>query len=159
MSFAAITDVVPHVLGTNELDIIYGTEHAAAGKHLTRMQAAHAPDVKFDGAPDKHYSLLMVDPDAPSPDDPKMREWLHWVVVNIPGSDVSKGFTMTPYNGPTPPRGTHRYVFLLYEQPEGVTLPKSHIKQRAKFHADKWAKDHKLGDPIGATYFKTAAGA
>ncbi len=48
-------------------------------------------------------------------------------------------------------------LFLL--QPEGVTMPKSHIEQRAKFHADKWAKDHKLGDPIGATYFKTAAGA
>jgi phosphatidylethanolamine-binding protein (PEBP) family uncharacterized protein len=32
------------------------------------------------------------------------------------GGDVSKGFTMTEYAGPTPPRGTHRYIFLLYEQ-------------------------------------------
>jgi phosphatidylethanolamine-binding protein (PEBP) family uncharacterized protein len=32
------------------------------------------------------------------------------------GGDVSKGFTVTEYAGPTPPRGTHRYIFLLYEQ-------------------------------------------
>lgn len=44
-------------------------------------------------------------------------------------------------------------------QPTDVTLPRSHIEQRAKFHADKWAKEHKLGNPIGATYFTTAAGA
>lgn len=55
---------------------------------LLCMQAAHAPNVKFAGSTDKHYSLLMVDPDAPSPDDPKMREWLHWIVVNIPGKQA-----------------------------------------------------------------------
>jgi phosphatidylethanolamine-binding protein (PEBP) family uncharacterized protein len=32
------------------------------------------------------------------------------------GGDVSKGFTMTEYAGPTPPCGTHRYIFMLYEQ-------------------------------------------
>lgn len=26
----------------------------------------------------------MVDPDAPSPDDPAYAEWLHWVVDDIP---------------------------------------------------------------------------
>lgn len=36
--------------------------------------------------------------------------------VGIAGGAVSKGFTMTDYAGPTPPRGTHRYIFLLYEQ-------------------------------------------
>lgn len=30
--------------------------------------------------------------------------------------DVSKGDTITPYAGPTPPRGTHRYIFMMYEQ-------------------------------------------
>lgn len=27
----------------------------------------------------------MVDPDAPSPDNPTMAQWLHWIVANIPG--------------------------------------------------------------------------
>lgn len=29
---------------------------------------------------------------------------------------MHKGDTITPYAGPTPPRGTHRYIFILYEQ-------------------------------------------
>ena len=29
---------------------------------------------------------VMVDPDAPSPDDRKWGEYLHWIVTNIPGS-------------------------------------------------------------------------
>jgi phosphatidylethanolamine-binding protein (PEBP) family uncharacterized protein len=42
----------------------------------------------------------------------------HWVVVNIPGSDVSKGDVLSTYIGAGPPKGTglHRYVFLVYEQ-------------------------------------------
>jgi phosphatidylethanolamine-binding protein (PEBP) family uncharacterized protein len=28
----------------------------------------------------------MVDPDAPSPHDPKFRSWLHYMVTNIPGA-------------------------------------------------------------------------
>jgi phosphatidylethanolamine-binding protein (PEBP) family uncharacterized protein len=48
-------------------------------------QAAHAPALEYAAAPGKRYTLLMVDPDAPSPDNPAMREWLHWIVANIPG--------------------------------------------------------------------------
>merc|ERR1719354_282946 len=29
--------------------------------------------------------LLMVDPDAPSKDDPTKADWLHWGLYNIPG--------------------------------------------------------------------------
>ncbi len=32
-----------------------------------------------------------ADPDAPSRKEPKFREWHHYLVVNIPGTDVSKG--------------------------------------------------------------------
>ncbi|KAL5991020.1 Oligosaccharide translocation protein rft1 [Asimina triloba] len=30
--------------------------------------------------------LVMVDPDAPSPSDPTLREYLHWLVTDIPGT-------------------------------------------------------------------------
>jgi hypothetical protein len=40
------------------------------------------------------------DPDAPSPDAPKYRFWLHWLVINIPGVDVHRGEVVTPYMGP-----------------------------------------------------------
>jgi len=47
-----------------------------------------------------------VDPDAPSRADPKWGEWRHWLVVNIPGCDVSKGEALSVYIGSGPPQGT-----------------------------------------------------
>ncbi|CAK9160975.1 unnamed protein product [Ilex paraguariensis] len=38
------------------------------------------------------YTLIMTDPDAPSPSDPHLREHLHWIVTDIPGTtDASFG--------------------------------------------------------------------
>jgi hypothetical protein len=47
------------------------------------------------------------------------RNWLHWLVTNIPASaDVASGSTVMDYAPPTPPKGNHRYVFVLLEQPQ-----------------------------------------
>ena len=37
------------------------------------------------------YSLALSDPDAPIPTNPTAREWLHWLVINAPGDDLSNG--------------------------------------------------------------------
>lgn len=60
----------------------------------------------------------MTDPDAPSRADPNFREVRHWLVVNIPGTDVTKGDTIVEFIGSGPPEGTglHRYTFLVYKQ-------------------------------------------
>lgn len=96
------------------------------------------PEVKWNGVPDSFYTLCMTDPDAPSRQNPKFREWHHWLVGNIPGTDVNSGETLSAYVGSGPPKGTgdthvlfmmsftvffsfnlglHRYVFLIYKQP------------------------------------------
>ena len=41
-----------------------------------------------------------MDPDAPSPDAPKYRFFLHWLVTNIPGVDVKRGDVIEDYMGP-----------------------------------------------------------
>lgn len=51
-------------------------------------------------------SLNITDPDAPSRKEATFREWHHWLVGNIPGSDVSKGETLSEYVGSGPPQGT-----------------------------------------------------
>lgn len=58
----------------------------------------------------------MHDPDAPAGD------WLHWLVINIPvttqqvaeNTSPLGGVVLTPYDGPCPPNGEHRYMFDLY---------------------------------------------
>ncbi len=75
----------------------------------------------------KSIALICNDPDAPG------GSWIHWVIYNIPawtgslpekipqGKVLEKGikqgindFRNIGYDGPSPPSGTHRYVFTIY---------------------------------------------
>lgn len=60
--------------------------------------------IKWKADSDTFYTLCMTDPDAPSRQEPKFREWHHWLVVNIPGNDISKGETLSEYVGSGPPK-------------------------------------------------------
>jgi phosphatidylethanolamine-binding protein (PEBP) family uncharacterized protein len=79
---------------------------------------------------------MLIDPDAPTPADPKFSYWRHWVVVNIPASTVNgtanivdAGKTLTPYLAPGPKdeSGPHRYLFLLFRELEGLILSKEDV--------------------------------
>jgi Raf kinase inhibitor-like YbhB/YbcL family protein len=77
----------------------------------------------------KSLALVVDDPDAPDPANPKMT-WVHWVLYNIPVSTnmLPEGIKTLPqgtleglndwkrtgYGGPCPPIGTHRYFHKLY---------------------------------------------
>jgi hypothetical protein len=74
---------------------------------LIAPNAHRAPPAR---RPTRPFTLAMVDPDAPSPDHPKARCWLHWLVSDCrPGEDAGaggNGRVLCPYSGPTPPKGT-----------------------------------------------------
>lgn len=84
------------------------------------------------------YTLLMSDPDAPA------KSWLHWLVTNIPGSapDVSQGDEVISYAPPSPPSGTHRYIFSLYEQPASIMV--SAPDERGNFNVEMFERHHGL---------------
>lgn len=92
-----------------------------------------SPHLRWEGVPagTKSYALSCNDPDAP------IGDWIHWLVYNIPvnvkeipqggpipGVQVKNDFGQAAYGGPSPPSGTHRYVFRLYalkmEKIEGI---------------------------------------
>ena len=106
----------------------------------------------------------MVDPDAPSRQNPNMREWHHWLVVNMPGTNVNSGETLTEYVGPEPPRGTglHRYVLLAYKQPGRLTLNRRYrdrySEDRGGFKIRRFARNHNLGQPIAGNFFQARWG-
>ncbi|KAG8441135.1 hypothetical protein GDO86_006761 [Hymenochirus boettgeri] len=103
----------------------------------------------------------MVDPDAPSKDDPKYRMWRHWLVTEIPGLQLIggkelSGIDLTEYRRPTPPPGTgyHRYQFLLFNQPPGASLylhPEE--STRASWDVDVFIERFQLGHPLATTQF------
>jgi Raf kinase inhibitor-like YbhB/YbcL family protein len=105
----------------------------------------------------KSLALIVDDPDAPDPANPKMT-WVHWVLYNIPATtdalpegvasrDLPAGsleglndWKKTGYGGPCPPIGTHRYFHKLYAL--DVVLPD--LKKPTKAGLEKAMKGHVL---------------
>jgi len=160
------TGIVPDVWAKDFLPTVPLTikwnetlELSADGQELTPADTAKTPNIEYI-APDLQglYTLAKVDPDAPSREDPKFREWRHWLVVNIPGSDIVKGQTISSYMGPGPPpkTGLHRYIFLLFKQTGTLHVPTMNDQgmNRASFKISEFAKQFNLGDPIGCAHFQ-----
>ena len=92
-----------------------------------------SPELSWTEIPVGTKSLVLIvdDPDAPDPAEPKMT-WVHWVLYNISPdiNSLSEGVSVeglpsgtlegindwerTGYGGPCPPIGTHRYFHKLY---------------------------------------------
>lgn len=84
------------------------TTAAALPCRLLQTKAAPTVTVTSGGDASKGYGLLMFDPDAPAPDNPSKRNWLHWIVCNARPDNIKAGNVVMEYAPPTPPKGTHR---------------------------------------------------
>ncbi|KAI3986109.1 hypothetical protein MKX01_036418 [Papaver californicum] len=128
-----IGDVVDMFTPSVELAVYYGSMKITNGCKLKPSVVSGKPTVFINnprqGSNDSYdlhrhrsvstnlYTLVMSDPDAPTPSEPSMKEWLHWVAVDIPeGFDSTRGRDVVPYMEPRPPIGIHRYVFTLFQQ-------------------------------------------
>nr|AZL87181.1 mother of FT and TFL1-like 1 [Petunia x hybrida] len=136
----------------------YGSKQISNGVEINPAAAAQKPRVHIQGSRDSSnlYTLVMADPDAPSPSEPTYREWLHWIVTDIPeGGDASEGRELLEYMGPQPPAGIHRYVFTLFRQTESEQVLHKPPEGRANFKTRQFASDNGLGLPVAALYFNS----
>ncbi|XP_048657554.1 phosphatidylethanolamine-binding protein 4 isoform X7 [Marmota marmota marmota] len=109
------------------------------------------------------YTLMMVDPDAPSRSEPTKRYWRHWLVTDIKGNDIKKGNiqgqVLTPYKPPSPPAnsGFHRYQLLVYlqERNEVLSLLPSESKSRGSWNMESFLNRFHLREPEASTQFMT----
>jgi Raf kinase inhibitor-like YbhB/YbcL family protein len=83
-----------------------------------------SPELEWRGVPSGAGALVLF------VDDPDGRDWVHWIVLDLPATDgkLAKGidpsadrpqqgkndFGKVGYGGPCPPSGTHHYRFTLY---------------------------------------------
>ncbi len=108
-------------------------DHGAIPAKYTCDGEDVSPPLSWSGVPQKAKSLVLIvdDPDAPDPANPRMT-WVHWVLYNLPPDSTGlpeavkpeqlpKGtrqglndWKRTGYGGPCPPVGRHRYFFKLY---------------------------------------------
>ncbi|CAI6285963.1 unnamed protein product [Periconia digitata] len=144
---------------TVQLSVSFNETPVAAGNLFRASACKTAPTVTFTPEhgvnPSTKYTFILIDPDAPTPDDPKFAYWRHWVIGSIPsnGDDVAKsGKVLTEYLGPGPKDDSkpHRYLFLLYRESEDAKeLTKEDVGgeefvQRRSFGAKEWAEKHGL---------------
>ncbi|KAG4380309.1 hypothetical protein GLYMA_16G150700v4 [Glycine max] len=67
--------------------VTYNNRDVSNGCEFKPSQVVNQPRVNIGGDDLRNfYTLIAVDPDAPSPSDPNLREYLHWLVTDIPAT-------------------------------------------------------------------------
>ncbi|XAR71737.1 hypothetical protein NMG60_11018140 [Bertholletia excelsa] len=149
-----VGEVVDTFIPSVRMSVIYNSNKQVSNGHeLMPSVVASRPRVEIGGEGMRaSYTLIMTDPDAPSPSDPYLREHLHWIVTDIPGTtDASFGREIVNYETPKPFIGIHRYVFILFKQRarQTVRAPAS----RDHFCTRSFSQENDLGLPVAAVYF------
>ncbi|KAK2774177.1 hypothetical protein FQN52_004407 [Onygenales sp. PD_12] len=153
------------------------------GQYIPRADAQSAPELFLPNPPvpagRNTYIVITLDIDAPFPSLPILGPILHWIQ---PGLQPTPTPTPTPssatdhtlklqstapfitnYIGPAPPPGSapHRYLFLLYEEPDGFEAGRyapvggrgvGNLK-RMWFDFDRWAGELGLGGLVAGCWF------
>ncbi|EEF33643.1 phosphatidylethanolamine-binding protein, putative [Ricinus communis] len=148
-----IGDVVDSFTPMLNMSISYGNRRVFNGYELHPSLVALKPKVEVQGGDMRtFFTLVMTDPDVPGPSDPYLREHLHWLVTDIPGTtDATFGREVVTYEIPRPTIGIHRFVFVLFQQKRRQTInPPS---SRDNFSTRDFAVGNDLGLPVAAIYF------
>jgi hypothetical protein len=169
---AIIPDVIPSVpCQFQQLQIFYPDAFPFLfppvffNQSLLQSQTLAAPHVEVFGDGGVFfgcYTLLMVDPDAPSPTNTSISQVIHWIVTNIPWNlsifeEITTANVVLSYIPPTPIAGRHRYTFLLYEQ-TNCTFNPPPPSQRILFNAEAFVSRYGLIGPVAGIYFGVTAG-
>lgn len=159
-------DIVPKIITEvpkDELKVEYSpTLTVNQGNELKPSQAQKQPStISWPSEDGALYTLIMSDPDAPSRENPTWGEWMHWLVGNIPGTDLASGKVLFGYMPPGPPKGTgpHRYILTVYKQPGQIdfnqeTVPSGSRDGRPNFSTKKFVDKWNLGKPMAGNFFQ-----
>ncbi|KAL6904224.1 phosphatidylethanolamine-binding protein [Trichoderma evansii] len=147
---------------TTRLGVSFDGRDVELGNLFRVREVKLAPFVSFeaeagDSLGDASYMLLLLDPDAPTPDDPKFAFWRHWVLPGLKPLTSADGIVaqtkpvLTEYLAPGPKDDSkpHRYLFLLFREPHGLALTKEDVGgeefvQRRSFDAVTFVEKHQL---------------
>lgn len=127
--------------------------------HIPSVKASSLPIIDIhEKKPGMYYTIIMFDPDAPYGFDDKdrlsaNRTYLHWLITNISFDQQGKQKTLSTamdYTPPSPPFGTHRYRFILFQQPKRIKM--NPITKRESFDVAAFTQQHHL-HPIASSVF------
>ncbi|XP_022669253.1 39S ribosomal protein L38, mitochondrial-like isoform X1 [Varroa destructor] len=89
------------------------------GNIMSASDTASVPEVAYAAEEGELFTLVMTSLDSHL--EVPQNEYLHWLLTNIPGNDISKGTSICDYMRPFVPKGAgyHRFVFVLYKHMKG----------------------------------------
>ncbi|KAL2320431.1 hypothetical protein Fmac_029400 [Flemingia macrophylla] len=175
-----IGDVLNPFTSSVSLTVVFNNRAISNGLELRPSHVVNRPRVTVGGEDLRtFYTLVMVDADAPSPSNPVLREYLHWMVTDIPATTnasfgkyeysmsihacmliscsagidavimMSKGREVVVYESPQPSAGIHRLVFVLFQQLGRDTVITP--EWRHNFNSRNFAENNNLA-PVAAAY-------
>ncbi|KAE8691058.1 Protein CENTRORADIALIS-like [Hibiscus syriacus] len=150
-----IGDVIDAISPSVKMTVTFNSNWQVYNGHeFFPSSVINKPKVEVHGGDMRSFfTLVMTDPDVPGPSDPYLREHLHWIVTDIPGTtDATFGRELVNYELPRPNIGIHRFVFLLFKQMRRQTV-KTTPSLRDRFNTRKFAEENELGVPVAAVYF------
>ncbi|XP_017477656.1 PREDICTED: protein D3-like [Rhagoletis zephyria] len=131
------------------------------GNELTPTQVKDKPTtVSWPAEDGAFYTLLFLCPDAPSRTDRRCADTWHWLVVNIPGSNIAEGHTVADYIGAAPGDGAgfNRYIYAVFKQQgkaeDDQLQSDMPLEKRAKRNTKEIVEKYNLGKPIAISYFE-----
>ena len=91
---------------------------------ISTSGAHQTPSIGWTFTPNTLYTLIVYDMDAPYP-EPNNRNspLIHYMVANIPGTQITQGTTIFPFIAPDPPKDSlqHRFVVNVYSQTQQIS--------------------------------------
>ncbi|KAL8136820.1 hypothetical protein V2J09_002821 [Rumex salicifolius] len=152
-----VGDVIDGFTPTVKMTVTYNSSNKQVynGHELFPSHVSFKPKVEVLGGDMRSFfTLVMTDPDVPGPSDPYLKEHLHWMVTDIPGTtDSTFGKEVMGYEVPRPNIGIHRFVFILFRQKRRQGILMAPPTSRDCFNTRKFADDNDLGLPVAAVYF------
>ncbi|KAF8599416.1 PEBP-like protein [Ceratobasidium sp. AG-I] len=136
------------------------------GTSFARNDTLVVPQFSVEGATNRSYVVVIVDPDAPSRANPTVSQIRHLLAANFTVSDVRSNFVprslllqnstaaINNYIPPTPPAGSgaHRYVALLYVQPPKFDISSLNVSSISGFNISAFTSSSGLGEPVAGTF-------
>ncbi|KAK3079764.1 hypothetical protein LTS18_003962 [Coniosporium uncinatum] len=171
-SAKVVPDVVPSIDPKVDLYVAYGQKEVKLGNTFSAAETTQDPVFNFTTESDydpstTKYLFIIVDPDAPGPEDPFLRQFLHKIVYDIspscmpnPATTTEGGTTFVMYAPLTPLSvASHRYTYLIYRQPPNFVVPPLQLAEatRAPFNLQQFVTEGNL-TLVGGRFMREGLG-
>lgn len=105
------------------MEVIFGTKLIQNNREVDFTISQNPLKINWPAKSDRLYTIAVYDISSPSPVDPLYSPFLHFLAVNIPGTNISKGEILAKYVPPLLFSDSESHVFVVdaYEQTDLIS--------------------------------------